>query len=260
MLIAVFYFSGCKVNQTENLNKNKIDEEAALQNDLKKSVKYLSGKDTVEAYFTSPEGSGPFPALILIHENWGLNDFIRNKADALTMKGFVALAINLYRQRSTKNLEEAQQLQQSLSKNQAVKDIQAAYNYLQNHTKVNKKNIGIIGWGLGGGYSILAPTFLPSINSAVIIYGSPLLEISDIKKIKCPVLGIFGETDRSIPLTDVLNFEKALKTANKDSKIIIYRNVGHSFMNPELKENYNAVITDRAWREILKFLEKHFNK
>ena len=82
----------------------------------------------------------------------------------------------------------------------------------------------------------------------------------NVKKIHCPLLGIFGETDRGIPVMDVQNFEQALKDAKKEKKIIIYRNVGHAFMNPNNKEGYNAEITERAWREIFAFLEKYLMK
>lgn len=258
MLLSSFIFFSCKSeNDDHSLSNNKSTDEAAFQKELEKAVKYPSGKESVEAYFSVPAGNGPFPALIVIHEQWGLNDWIRTNANALANKGYAALAIDLYRGKSTQKLDEAQLLMQGLSNDRVIKDMQAAYTYLQNNPKVDKKRIGIIGWGMGGGYALQAVTVLPKLKAAVMNYGGLFPDITNVKKITCPLLGIFGETDRSIPVMDVQYFDESLKEAKKVKKIIIYRNVGHAFMNPSNKEVYNAEITERAWREIFKFLAQY---
>lgn len=258
MLLASFIFFSCKSgNDDHKLSNNKSIDEAAFQKELEKAVKYPSGKETVQAYFTVPAGNGPFPALIVIHEQWGLDDWIRTNADAFANKGYAALAIDLYRGKSTKKLDEAQLLMQGLSTDRVLKDLQAAYFYLQNNPKVDKKRIGVVGWGMGGGYALQASVVLPKLKAAVMNYGGLFQDIVNVKKIACPLLGIFGETDRSIPVMDVQNFDESLKEAKKVKKIIIYRNVAHAFMNPNNKEVYNAEITERAWREIFKFLAQY---
>jgi carboxymethylenebutenolidase len=138
--------------------------------------------------------------------------------------------------------------------------LQAAYSFLQNNPKVDKNRIGVIGWCMGGGYALQAATILPKLKAAVMNYGSLLSDPANVNKVGCPLLGIFGETDRGIPVLDVQNFKAALKESRKESEIIIYRNVGHAFMNPNNKEGYNAEITERAWREIFAFLEKNLLK
>lgn len=258
MLLASLIFFSCKSeNDDHKLFNNKSIDEAAFQKELEKAVKYPSGKESVEAYFTVPAGNGPFPALIVIHEQWGLNDWIRTNANALANKGYAALAIDLYRGKSAQKLDEAQLLMQGLSNDRVIKDLQAAYTYLQNNPKVDKRRIGVIGWGMGGGYALQAATVLPKLKAAVMNYGSLFPDITNVKKIACPLLGIFGEIDRSIPVMDVQYFNDALKEAKKVKKIIIYRNVAHAFMNPSNKEVYNAEITERAWREIFKFLAQY---
>jgi len=147
-----------------------------------------------------------------------------------------------------------------LPSDRVAKDLQTAYSFLQNNPKVDKNRIGVIGWCMGGGYALQAATILPKLKAAVMNYGSLFSDPANVKKVGCPLLGIFGETDRGIPVMDVQNFEQALKDAKKENKIIIYRNVGHAFMNPNNKDGHNSDITERAWREIFTFMEKHLLK
>lgn len=256
LLSSIILFS-CKSNENNaELEDKQTKEELKNKKEFKNAVKYISVKDTVEAYFSIPDGEGPFPALILIHEQWGLIDWIRKNADEFAERGYAALAVDLYRGKSTSNFDEAKKLMSLLSNDRVIQDLKAAYEFLQKNYKVNKEKIGVIGWGMGGGYALQSAIFLPMIKAVVINYGNLIIDPANIRKINCPVLGIFGETDRSIQLIDVQNFEQALKDAKKENKIIIYRNVGHAFMNPNNAENYNSNIAERARREIFAFLEK----
>lgn len=256
LLSSIVFISCNSKNDVEKTNK-KIADEIAFQRELEKGVKYTSGRDSVSAYFSLPPGEGPFPALIVIHESWGLNDWIRTNADAFANKGFAALAVDLYRGKSTTKTNEASELMLGLKPDLVIKDLQAAYSYLQDHPKVDKNRMGVVGWNMGSGYALQAAMSLPKLKAAVMNYGNVIPEASKIRKVGCPLLGIFGETDRGIAVTDVQNFQKALDDAKKENKIIIYRNVGHAFMNPNNKEGYNQEITERAWREIYAFLEKY---
>lgn len=261
IIFSALFFVSCNSKKDDaKVIDNSAAEEMAIQKELEKTVKYVSGKDSVKAYFALPPGEGPFPALIVIHEWWGLTDWIETNADAFANKGYAALAIDLYKGKSTKNLDAAQELMRGLKPDLVNKDIQAAYVFLQNNPKVDKNRIGVIGWDIGGGFALQTATILPKLKAVVMNYGNVFTDAANVRKIGCPLLGIFGETDREIPLMDVQNFEQALNDAKKDNKIIIYRNVGHAFMNPNNKEGYNADITERAWREIFAFLEQHLMK
>lgn len=251
------FFTCTSEDNTKKISDADPTKENVLQARLERTVKYLSGKDTVLAYFSLPQGEETFPSVILIHDWRGLNDWIKDNADIFAKRGYAALAINLYRGKSTVNLNEAQQLTNLLSKDRIIQDIQAALSFLSNQSKVDKNKIGLVGWGMGGEYALFAATKITTLKAAVINFGSIITDQAEIKKISCPILGIFGETDRGIPVLDVQNFEQALKDAKKQNKIIIYRNVGHSFMDPNNKKSYNSEITERAWREIFAFLEKH---
>lgn len=258
IIISSLTFFACSPEENhKKISESDTTKGGVLQARLDKTVKYLSGKDTVLAYFSLPQGEETFPSVILVHDWRGLNDWIKDNADIFAKRGYAALAIDLYRGKSTVKVSEAQQITALLSKDRIIQDIQAALSFLSNQSKIDKNKIGIVGWGMGGEYALFAATKITTLKAAVINYGSIVTDQAEIKKISCPILGIFGETDRGIPVMDVQNFEQALKDVKKQNKIIIYRNVGHGFMDPKNKEGYNSEITERAWREIFAFLEKH---
>ena len=114
------------------------------------TVSYTSGDETVEGFLAVPDGRGPFPAVIVIHEWWGLNDWIRQNAVKLADQGYVALAIDLYRGRVTTNPAEAHGLMHTTPGDRATRDLSAAVAYMKSRPDVRKNRIGSIGWDMGG--------------------------------------------------------------------------------------------------------------
>jgi carboxymethylenebutenolidase len=223
-------------------------------------VKYFSGKDTVSAYLAVPEGNGPFPALILIHEWWGLNDWVKKNADDFADSGYVALAIDLYHGKSTASPDEARKLSGSVSQDLAATDLRSAFDYLRNMKEVDKNRIGSIGWCMGGGYSLRAALDNPELAVCIINYGRLVTDNETLKKINCPVLGIFGEKDQNITPDNVKEFEKSLNEADIKNKIIIYPGVGHAFMNPTNTTLYDEHTTRKAWNETYSFLNNNLKR
>jgi carboxymethylenebutenolidase len=221
------------------------------------TIKYISGNDTIAAYLAEPEGEGPFPALIVIHEWWGLTNWIKQSADNFAKRGYVALAVDLYRGESTDNPDVARELSGSLSGERAVNDLISAFDYLQNKPNVNKEKIGSIGWCFGGGYSLQTALNENKLAACVICYGRLVTDKNQVEKIPCPVLGIFGEKDPNITPKVVDGFKDALNKAGKQNKIIDYPGVTHAFMNPGNKHGYSKETTEHAWNEIFSFLEKN---
>ncbi|HSD64335.1 MAG TPA: dienelactone hydrolase family protein [Ignavibacteriaceae bacterium] len=221
------------------------------------TVKYISGNDTASSYLAEPDGNGHFPALIVIHEWWGLNEEVKKNADKLADSGYTALAIDLYHGKSADTPEEARRLSGSVQQEQAAMDLQAAFNYLKNLKTVDKNNIGSIGWCFGGGYSLRAALDLPGLSACVICYGRLINDVDQLRKIKCPVLGIFGEKDQGITPTIVKAFEDSLNIAGIKNKIIIYPGVSHAFMNPNNSGLHQAETTEKAWKEIFAFLDNN---
>jgi carboxymethylenebutenolidase len=126
---------------------------------------------------------------------------------------------------------------------------------LASRSDVDRKRIGSIGWCMGGGYSLAAALNVDSLAAAVVCYGRLVTDAEEIKKIGCPVLGIFGEEDRGIPAESVREFEKAAKAHGKDVETGIYKGAGHAFMNPSNKSGFREKVTQDAWSRIYKFLD-----
>ncbi len=218
-------------------------------------VLHLSGKDTVRAYLAVPHGEGPFPAIILIHEWWGLNDWMKDNAKDFARHGYVALAVDLYHGRVATSSDEAHELMRGLPEDRAAKDIRSAFAYLSQRNDVERQRIGSIGWCMGGGYSLVAALTIPELAAAVVCYGRLVSEPEEIKKINCPVLGIFGEADRGIPPASVKAFEREAQKLDKQVRTAIYPKVGHAFMNPNNKSGYDAETAAEAWQRIFAFLD-----
>ena len=223
-------------------------------------IEYKSGNDTVSAYLSVPESKGKHPALIVIHEWWGLNEWVKKAADDFADSGYIALAIDLYRGKTATSPDEARELSGSVPQSRAAEDLKAAYNYLENMNDVNENKIGSVGWCMGGGYSLRAALLIPELSACVICYGRLVTDTTGLKKISCPVLGIFGENDKSITPDNVQSFEEALNNSNVKNKIIIYPEAGHAFMNQNNTGLYNESKSAEAWNEIYSFFNKNLKE
>lgn len=222
-----------------------------------KMVSYKSGEEKVSGFLVTPEGEGPFPAIVVIHEWWGLNDQIKGEAKKLAKEGYVTLAVDLYRGKVTDDPEEAHELLRGLPEDRAARDLVAAVSYLQTLPNVKKDRIGSIGWCMGGGYSLSLAINSPEFAGAVIYYGRLVTDKSWLKRINAPIIGFFGEEDRGIPVSSVREFEKTMKELGKDVSVYIYPEAGHAFANEERPSSYNASVTKDAWEKTLAFFEKH---
>src|SRR5271169_3134383 len=187
-----------------------------------KPVSYPSGSETVNGILYTPQGKGPFPALVVIHEWWGLNDWVKEQTSKLADEGYVALAIDLYRGKVATTPDEAHEIMRGVPQDRATRDLLAATSYLRAQKNVDPKRVGSIGWCMGGGYSLDLALNDPKLKAAVINYGHLATEEASLKKIDAAILGIFGGQDRGIPVVDVNKFEARLKALGKTVEIHIF--------------------------------------
>jgi len=201
------------------------------------TVSYKSGEETVTGYLAAPEGSGKHPALIVVHEWWGVNDWVRGKADHFAKDGYVALAVDLYRGKSADHDPDvAHQLMRGLPEDRAARDLDAAFRYLASRSDVDPARIGSIGWCMGGGYSLQAAIEEPGLAACVVNYGRLVTDPTTIAKIKAPMLGNFGAEDQGISPASVETFQKEARAAGKTIDFKIYPGAGHGFAsNPDPK-------------------------
>lgn len=204
------------------------------------TIMYPSGNEKVSGYLALPEGAGRKPAVIVIQEWWGLNDFIRAKADYFASQGYVALAVDLYRGKVATEPDTAHQLMRGLPEDRAIRDLKAAFDYLRSRDDVEWTRTGAVGWCMGGGYSLALALAQPHLAGAVIYYGRLVTDDEKIKGLDVPLLGNFGALDKGIPAESVQEFERKAKAAGKSVDFKIYPEAGHGFASAKDPSVYRA--------------------
>ena len=225
------------------------------------TVSYKSGTESVSGVLVTPEGKGPFPAVIVIHEWWGLDNWVKDQARALAKEGYVALAVDLYRGKATDKQEEAHQLMSGMPADRAMRDLKGAYAYLKGRKDVRATRIGAIGWCMGGRYALALASEEPAVAATVAYYGAPPTDEAAIARIKSPVLGNFGAEDKGPSPEQVKAFEAAMKKAGKSVDAKIYEGAGHAFANPNNPwKGYREAAAADAWARTLAFFAKNLKK
>ncbi len=223
-----------------------------------RSVDYATvGGKSVSGAFAQPKGwKKGGPAVIVIHEWWGLNDNIRDLARQLASHGYAALAVDLYQGKNAPEPAAAQALmKEAMGNRAAIEDnLRQAYAFLE---KEGAGKVGVIGWCFGGGWSLQTGLLLPDkIDAVVMYYGFPEADRARLAKLQAPLLGLFGEKDEAIKVEMVTQFQAALGDLGKNAIIRTFPGAGHAFANPS-GGNYVAAAADEAWKLTLYFLGEH---
>jgi carboxymethylenebutenolidase len=212
----------------------------------------------VRGYFVFPADMvDPLPAIIVIHEWWGLNDGVRAMADRLAGEGYIVLAVDLYGGKTANSPSGARDLMLSVVENTefANLNIRQAYDWLKNIAGAPR--IGSLGWCFGGGWSLNTALLFPNeLDAAVIYYGQVIDDVAVLEPLNVPILGLFAAEDRGIAVESVNAFGAAMKKLGKNVEIEVFPKVGHAFANPT-GNNYNAAAAEAAWIRTLSFLRLH---
>ena len=210
-----------------------------------------------QGYFSQPQNKKATAGLIVIHEWWGLNEDIHLMTNQLAGLGYTALAVDLYDGKSAAGVKDAFQLSTNLSKNEAsaLANLRTAYDYLKNEKGVGK--VGIIGWCLGGKWSLRGALMLPDeIDAAVIYYGSLINDKEKLATLEMPIIGFVGTKDRLHK--QFIEFDQNMKELNKEASIHIYEGAKHAFANAS-GIAYEKTAAEDSWKKTVKFLDKHLN-
>jgi carboxymethylenebutenolidase len=254
-------------NVSDLMNSSSQNSSTPLEN---KTVNYFGNASGFLVYPTTTTPSSiknnttannnTFPAVVMIHENKGLNEHIKNMANLLAKEGYVVLAVDLFNGEVTTDQKRASALTQSIRDNPdaAINNLKGAVKYLAALPNVNPEKIASLGWCFGGQQSLQLALNSEDhpLAATVIYYGRLVTEPEPLSKIKWPVLGIFGDQDQSIPVTTVEQFEEALTKNGITNEIYIYQGVGHAFANPS-GDNYAPNETKGAWHKTVGFLNNY---
>jgi carboxymethylenebutenolidase len=240
-------------------NNSQVELENSTVNYYEGATGYLVYPVSSEKGQTTNETK--LPAVIMIHENKGLNDHIKNMANLLAQQGYVVLAADMFNGEVVTEQNDSRRLTQAVRSNpeNAINNLQAAVEYVSSLPNVDPSRIASMGWCFGGGQSLqLALNSQDhSLAATIIYYGSALVtDNSNLSKIKWPVLGVFGDQDRGIPVDKVNEFKATLDEVGVPNKMYIYKGVGHAFANPS-GDNYAPEETQDAWEKTLAFLKKY---
>ena len=201
-------------------------------------VTFRSGDAQGQGLLYLPQGNGAHPALVLIHEWWGLNDWVKEQAQNYARQGYVTLAVDLYHGKVADNQELAHELMRGLPQDQGVRDLVGAVKFLESRKDVKKNRIGAVGWCMGGGYAAQLAIADPDLKAVAINYGALPTDKQQLGKIRAAILGNFGGQDRGIPPESVHAFESTMKSLGKSVDVKIYPDAGHAFENPNNKTGY----------------------
>ena len=224
-------------------------------------VSFTQGSTQVSGYLSLPRGEGTHPAVIVIHEWWGLNDWTKEQTDSLARNGYIALAVDLYKGKVAHEAETAHQLMSGLAEDEALKTLRAAADFLRTRDDVRAHAIGSIGWCMGGKYSIRLAAAEPGIRACVMYYGAPITDPQTIRGIQASVLGNFGGEDKGPSPDQVKAFESALRKAGKKVDFKIYPGAGHAFANVNNPwGGYRERAANDAWKRTLRFFDLELKK
>ena len=212
-------------------------------------VKYLSGKDTVTAYIAYPERPQPAPAVIVIHEIFGMSDFIRQTTEQLAKDGFVAIAPDLLSRRggSPSSPDSARKLIATLNPDTVTIDLDATRAFLKTVKAARANDVGVIGFCWGGAQSFRYATNAPELKAFVVCYGSAP-SAADMPKIRAKGLGVYAENDARID-AGLPDAAAAMRAARKEYPYTVYPGVGHGFFRTREKPE----VADSAWRAVIGF-------
>jgi carboxymethylenebutenolidase len=213
---------------------------------------------TLHGYLARPTGNGPHPAVLMIHEFYGLNQDIIRKADLLAGQGYVVLAADSYRGQTTALIPRAIFLVATTPQDRIASDLDAAFRYLSTVQGVDALRVGAVGFCFGGTQVMKMGTRNGDLAAAVIFYGSgPITDPAALGVMgkRGPVLGIYGERDQSIPLAEVRGFELALQARGIPHRVMDYPGVGHAFVTSASLAQPGAA--RQAWVEMLAFLAQN---
>jgi carboxymethylenebutenolidase len=215
-----------------------------------------AGGQPSPAYLARPKGKAQ-GAVLVIHEWWGLNDWVKHQADLLAAEGYLALAVDLYKGKVATDPKQAQELMGAKDEKWGDQVEEAGLEWLKKNAGGAK--IATIGWCMGGAESLKSSLNDPKdVDATVIHYGMPVMEVAKLKMLRGPVLGIWANKDGWITPAKVAEFDKALTEAGVKHEFHAY-DADHAFANPS-GGRYNGEAAKDAWEKTVKFLAANLKK
>jgi carboxymethylenebutenolidase len=222
-------------------------------------------------YYVTPAGTGKFPAVIVLMEAFGVNDWCKGICNRLAQSGFAAIAPDLYRGAtySYTEMQAAIAKLKSLKDDVVMSDVGKSIEFLAKRAEVNASGIGVIGFCMGGRYTFLSNAVYPNqLKAAVAFYGGGIDNSADpvgrksllnrVETMQAPIMLMYGAEDKSIPADEHSRITAALSTAKKRYILNLFPKAGHGFMS-DRRDSYSAEAAAEAWMMTTGFLKQNLN-
>ncbi|HWQ12612.1 MAG TPA: dienelactone hydrolase family protein [Roseiflexaceae bacterium] len=220
-------------------------------------VTFPANGGSAQGYLAVPEDAGPHRAVIVIQEWWGLDEHIKHVARRFAAEGYVALAPDLYHGAVAEEPDEARKLAMALQFPQAAREMAGAAAYLVGRADVAPKQVGAIGFCLGGSLALLLAATSPHVGAVASFYGGRELPETQLRAISAPVLAIFGEEDASIPPERHAALDRIFTGTGVPHAIYVYPGAPHAFFNDTRPQVHRPLAAQDAWVRTLAWFEKY---
>ena len=226
-----------------------------------------SDSSTMRLHVSAAEGSGPFPGIVVIQHQWGLDEFMQSITARLAQAGYVAAAPDLYHRDGPECTDDVIARRARLSDRKVINDVHASVGFLRSQPAVDRNCLGIIGFCMGGRIAYLMAAASPEFRAGVVFYGGNIFRAwgRDIpspfertSEIHCPLQGHFGADDKNPSLDDMRKLDLELTNFDKKHEFYSYPDAGHAFMD-HTRESYRCDADEAAWPRTLEFLSRHLS-
>jgi carboxymethylenebutenolidase len=211
----------------------------------------------VDAFVARPDDVEKAPAVIIVHEWWGLNRHIEDIAQRFAEEGFIAVAADLYEGKTAKDAQEAAKLMGALKQEDGLARMQVVLKRLRAMPEV--AGVGVTGFCMGGTFALLLAC-IAEVEASAPFYGDVPADTSVIGKLSCPVLFIGAEKDQWITVEKMNRLDVALKQYGKEGEVRIYKGADHAFFNDTRPEVYSRADAEDAWGRVIEFFNRHLRK
>lgn len=220
-------------------------------------TKFSADGKQVNAIIARPEGVEKAPAIILVHEWWGLNAHIEDITQRYARQGFVAVAADLYNGATTTDGQEAAKLMGDLKQEDGLACLRVVLKQLRAMPEII--SVGVTGFCMGGTFTLLLACH-EKLEAAAAFYGDVPVDTTLIGRLSCPLLFIGGEKDQWITVEKMRLLETSLKQYGKDGEVRIYRGADHAFFNDTRPEVYSPSDAQDAWERVIRFFNQHLRE
>ncbi|HEY7157678.1 MAG TPA: dienelactone hydrolase family protein [Gemmataceae bacterium] len=236
--------------------------------DIKREkVAYSVGKESVEGFLCRPEKEGKrWPGLLLIHDANGLDSWVKDQAYRQASRGYVVLAVDLYRGETAKDVMEAHILERGLPEDRVRGDLKAAVDYLAGRDDVRDDKLGVAGFGMGGGYALETAVHDGRLRAVVNCYGRLITDPKQLASLRARVFYIYAVKDKGTTGDTIAQFVQAMNKAGKGDQLENmpgFFGCGYGFLDPANWSTYGQpeiIDVEKAWRLIDEFLDRQLKE